>query len=245
MTWPGLSHCVSHDIRLHQTAPREHHLVVLSGRMRGAAGEPARYAADWKMSTYQNFTVDLPERLAILDRKFRPIASDDDLDVSYALMKLAASFLLPYERIKGTSGARRADIRDSQSIRKFLELDKRFHEASYCSDIAQWSCFDVAGFSRGPSGWLGNERQLDLPAHEVLQTIRHSVAHSNLFFGGEVTIEHIYLGSRRERDPETGKYRVVRCTAHELHHFVDAWISNVQKLRVSPSLIWRELEVAA
>lgn len=44
----------------------------------------------------KNFTVDLPKRLAELDRQFRPIALSENLDVSYALMKLAAAFLLPY-----------------------------------------------------------------------------------------------------------------------------------------------------
>lgn len=127
-------------------------------------------------------------------------------------MRLAASFLLPYERIEGTSGARKADIKDSQSIRKWLELDKRFHEASYCSDITHWAVPDVEDFSRGPRGWRGKEHQLDWPVHKTLQTITHSVAHSNLLFGGDSTIEHIYLGSRRENDPETTKYRVIRCT---------------------------------
>lgn len=197
------------------------------------------------VTAYKNFTVDLPKRLAELDREFRPIASSLDLDVSYALMKLAASFLLPYERIEGTSGTRRADIKDAQSIRKFLERDKRFHQASYCSDVRNWSSFDVDDYSRGPLRWLGNELQVDLPVHKVLQTVRHSVAHSNLFFGGDTKIEHIYLGSRRENDPETEKYRVVRCTVYELNHLVDAWISNLQSLRVSPSLIWDELERAA
>lgn len=197
------------------------------------------------MTAYKNFTVDFPKRLAELDREFRPIARSADLDVSYALMRLAAAFLLPYERIEGTSGTRRTDILDSQSIRKFLELDKRFYEASYCSDVTQWAILDVDGFSSGPRGWLGSERKMDSVVFKVLQTIRHSVAHSNLFFGGDVTIEHIYLGSRKERDPETNNYRVVRCTLHELNHLVDAWVSNLQKLRVSPSLIWRELDKAA
>jgi len=62
------------------------------------------------MTEYKNFTVDLPKRIAELDPRFRQIASCADLDVSYTLMKLAASFLLTYERIDGTSGARNAQI---------------------------------------------------------------------------------------------------------------------------------------
>lgn len=199
------------------------------------------------MTAYKNFTVDFPQRIAELDERFRPIANSSDLEVSYTLMKLAASFLLPYERIAGTSGARRADITDSQSIRKYLELDKRFHQSRYCSDIGQWAWVDVDDFDRGPIAWVDRERKVypDSLTHEVLETIRHSVAHSNLFFGGEGRIEHIFLGSRRERDPQTNKYRVLRSTVGQLDNLIDAWIRNVQKLRVSPSLIWRELERAA
>lgn len=197
------------------------------------------------MTAYQNFTVDFPKRLTELDQQFRPIATSADLEVSYLLMKLTASFLLPYERIEGTSGARRSEIVDPQSIRRFLELDKRFGEASYCSDITDWSLLDVDDFHRGPRDWTSREHRSDLVVHKVLQTIRHSVAHSNLFFGGELAIEHIYLGSRRENDRGTDKYRVVRSNVRAINHLIDAWILNVQKLRVSPSLIWRELDEAA
>lgn len=197
------------------------------------------------MTAYKNFTVDFPKRLMELDQQFQPIATSANLDVSYLLMKLTASFLLPYERIEGTSGARRSEICDPQSIRKVLELDKRFSEASYCSDVGQWSMLDVDDFHRGPRDWTSREQRMDLVVHRVLQTIRHSVAHSNIFFGGELTIEHIYLGSRRESNRETDKYRVVRSSVRTLNHLIDAWILNVQRLRVSPSLIWRELDEAA
>ena len=196
------------------------------------------------MTTYKNFTVDFPQRLAELHRRFWSIASSADLDVSYALMRLAAASLLPYERLEGTSGARRRDIRNSPSIRTLLELDKRFRESSYCLDTSHWSLLDVADFELGPRGWLGDQREMELVVCKVLQMVRHSVAHSNLFFGGATTIEHIYLGSRRERDPDTGKYRVLRCTLEALNRLVDAWVANVRKLRTSPSLIWQELEAA-
>src|SRR5437763_11488583 len=114
------------------------------------------------MTAYKNFTVDFPRRFIELDQQFRLIATSVDLDVTYLLMKLTASFLLPYERIEGTSGARRSEIADPQRIRKFLELDKRFGEASYCSDISQWSLLDVDDFHRGPRDWTSRERRLDL-----------------------------------------------------------------------------------
>lgn len=200
------------------------------------------------MGHYRNFTVDFPQRLGELDQQFLPIASAAGLEVSYVLMKLAAAFLLPYERLEGTSGTRTADVDPNQRqvIRQALELDKLFFQASYCGDRTKWFSLDVENFMRGPSDRQGAERRLESPVHEVLETIRHSVAHSNLFFGGGgVEIEHVYLGNRRERLPDTGKYQVIRCTVSELGHLVDAWIHNLQELRVSPVLIWRELEAAA
>jgi len=197
------------------------------------------------MTTYKNFIVDFPKRLKHLDQQFMPVAKSADLEVSYILMKLTASFLLPYERIEGTSGTRRSEISDPLRIREYLELEKPFREASYCSEISQWSFFDVDDFHRGPQDWTVRDFRSDLVVHDVLQTIRHSAAHSNLFFGGEMTIEHIFLGNRRERDPNTDKYRVARGSVRALDHLIDAWIQNVEKLRVSPWLIWRELGEAA
>src|SRR3989442_4334774 len=161
------------------------------------------------MTAYKNFTVDFPARIAELDSQFQSIASTADLEVSYTLMKLAAAFLLPYERIAGSSGTYRAEITDRQRIRKYLELDKRFRESTYCRCIDQWMTFDVENFDRGPYEWFDSRRQPDVPVHEVLETIRHAVAHSNLFFGGESVIAHVYLGSRMERNSETNKYRVI------------------------------------
>jgi hypothetical protein len=195
------------------------------------------------MSTYKNFTVDFPKRIKELDQQFRPLATTTDLEVSYLLMKLAGAFLLPYERIKGSSGARRSEIADPQPIRKFLELDKRFTKTSYCSNIAEWSMFNVDNFHCGPCAWDRNDQDLaTIEVHVVLQTIRHSLAHSNLFFGGDSKIEHVYLGSRREKVSDTDKYQVVCSSVNALNQLVDTWLSNVQKLRISPSLIWHELE---
>ena len=196
------------------------------------------------MTAYRNFTIDFPKRIADLDNQFHGIAKQARLDVSYTLMKLAAAFLLPYERIEGTSGSRSSDIANAQRIRKHLDLDRRFEESSYCNNISSWKSLDVDGFNRGPSSWFGLESSLSSPVHKVLAIIRHSVAHSNIYFAGENEIEHIYLGNRKDILPNTNKYRVVRCTVYELEHLINVWISNLQKLRASPFLIWHELEVA-
>ena len=197
---------------------------------------------------YKNFTIEFPHRLRLLDRQFAPIASGADLGVTYLLMKLAAAFVLPYERVQGTSGARAADVHKmgQQSIRIALELDKLFTHSSYCINKGDWSLLDVERFAGGPKGWIrGDMGQLHLTVHKVLRLVRHCVAHSNLFFGGESQIEHVFLGSRREKSENSGSYRVIRCTTGALDHLIDAWLDNVEKLRVNPAMIWRELRMAA
>jgi hypothetical protein len=196
------------------------------------------------MTVYKNFTVDFPKRLSELDHQFRSIANSKEYEVTYLLMKLASSFMLPYERIRGTSGAKTFDISNPQSICKYLVLDKEFEKSAYCSNIDNWSFFEVDDFPAGPNAWHSTGVKPKV-VWQVLLSIRHAVAHSNLFFGGEKKIDHIFLGKRVDRDPENKKFEVIRCGVSDLNKLMDSWITNVQKLRASPALIWSELEKAA
>jgi hypothetical protein len=120
----------------------------------------------------------------------------------------------------------------------------KFCDSSYCGGSKEWRLLDVEGFSGGPRQWRGAERRIDASVREVLEIIRHSVAHSNVFFGGESQIEHVYLGNRA-KGPGRETYTILRCNVRELEDLLDSWIGNVQKLRVNPALIWQELEAAA
>lgn len=198
------------------------------------------------MSSYRNFTVDFPKRVDQLHVAFRPFAIGADLSVTYTLMRLAAGFLLPYERTVGKGGAGRAEVSSKQAIRATLELDQSFLQSAYVKGGVNWTMVETDEFDNGPRHW--NERvqtMADQQVHEVLQIVRHSTAHSNLFFGGSETIEHIYLGNRRERDENTNKYRVLRCTPDALEDLVERWFHNVEHLQSSPALIWAEIEKAA
>lgn len=198
------------------------------------------------MTAYRNFTIDFPARVAQLDAFVRPIAADAELEVSYLVMKMASAFLLPYERLQGSSGAARADVSDRQQIRQALQLDKPWRESQYCSDIVDWELMEVPDFHRGPEYWSKTVKPVrDKVVHDLLKTVRHSIAHSNLFFGGEKKLEHIYIGSRLNRNDTTGTYIVLRGTIKAVDHMVAAWLERVGDLRASPSLVWRELEQAA
>ena len=108
------------------------------------------------------------------------------------------------------------------------------------------SVFFVANFKDGPESWEDRGRPLEMKTWEVLKTTRNAVAHSNLFFAGEGRIDHVYLGNRdrTKESSNNGGYKVIGCSVEQLEHFVDAWIRNVQKLRMGPSLIWQALEEA-
>jgi hypothetical protein len=197
------------------------------------------------MSLYKNFPIDMPRRVMELDPEFRRIASAADLEVTYLLMKLSAAFLLPYERLEGTSGAGRDEAQERQRIRRPLELDRRFLKSSYVSDPQGWLLLNTDDFRMGPRRWTSERRPLDQSeVHVVLKVIRHAIAHSNLFFGGESMIQHVYLGNRLDRR-DTAKYQVIQATVTELDLLVTGWLRNVQKLRTSPSVIWRAVEEAA
>lgn len=198
------------------------------------------------MSSYRNFSVDFPKRVDQLHIAFRPFAVGADLSVTYTLMRLAAGFLLPYERTVGKGGAGRAEVSSKQAIRSTLKLDQWFLESAYVKDRDNWSMVDTDKFDNGPRSWNEHVRDIaDLKVHDVLEIVRHATAHSNLFFGGSETIEHIYLGNRQDRDEKTNKYRVLRCSPDALENLVDQWHCNVERLRSSPALIWAEIEKAA
>ena len=196
------------------------------------------------MAAYENFTVDFPKRIRKLDAQFRNIASGKELEVSYLLMKLSSSFLLPYERIEGTSGVRKHDIQNHQGIRKELELDKKFYESKYCNITTDWGEIHVNNFSAGPSHWFSKSCELDSTVAKILKTLRHSIAHSNLYFGGENKIEHIYFANKEERNNETEKYTVIKCTISAMVVLVDNWIKNLCSLENNPNLIWRLIDEA-
>ena len=197
------------------------------------------------MVQYRNFTVDLPKRIDELDSEFRGIAEKRELEVSYLLMKLSSAFILPYERIDGTSGAKSHDIIDTQRIRSALELDKLFFDSNYYINKDDWKKVDVDNFSFGPSRWFSMLENFSMTVAKVLKILRHSIAHSNLFFGGNEDIEHIYFGNRKERDSKTNKYTVLCCSVAEMNHLVGCWISNVSKLSANPYLIWQTIDKAA
>jgi len=201
------------------------------------------------MTAYRNFSVQFPERIKELDQDFKALATERDLQVTYLMMKASSCFLLPFERLAGTSGASSAEIPCQQKIRRHLDLDKPFAKSSYFDEEGRWAKGDVDNFSSGPEGWVGKELWV-LPVTavascKVLGALRHSLAHSNFFFGGEEQIEDIYFGSKRENKESTEKYTVYRCSIVSLNYLLDSWIENVASEAVSSKLIWQELDQVA
>lgn len=197
------------------------------------------------MSSYRNFAIELPSRLRKLDDCFREAAQGQGSEVSYLLMKLAALFLLPYQRLVGDSGAAAAEVSPRAAVRKYLELDKRFRESRYCLSIDAWCRIDTLKFSEGPRAWADRAESLDEMTHWVLLTIRNALAHSNLHFGGENEIRHIYFGKREDRDPGSDRYVVIGCDVASLERLVTAWLDNVEAVAATSRTIWGEVERAA
>ena len=128
-----------------------------------------------------------------------------------------------------------------------LELDKPFLRSSYSNPWNAWRKHDVEDFSRGPVAWLELEKPLgSMTSAAVLRTVRHAVAHSNVYFGGEgEDIDHIYFGNRTEQDEMTDKYKVVRGTLADVTRMISSWLDNVGRLRATSALVLQALDEAA
>jgi hypothetical protein len=224
-------------------------LVAVSGFLRslGAWEVPFIRQEAEAMTAYRNFTVDFPARIEKLDKVFAPMAASDELEVTYLLMKVASAFLLPYERMYGDSGATRHDVLDPQGARAQLELDKKFVRSSYCDTWNEWRVFSVVDFSTGPLAWLEDDQ--GIPTWEVASTlkiVRHALAHSNIYFGGEnSTIQHIYFGNRADRARGTDQYKVIRGSVQDVKRMIDTWLKNLHGLRASSALVWQAIDEAA
>ena len=199
------------------------------------------------MTAYRNFTVDFPARIEKLDDLFAPLAASHDLEVTYLLMKAASAFLLPYERMFGDSGVRKHDVLDPQKARTQLELDKKFLRSSYCSTWNEWRWYSVNDFSKGPLDWFQHEQGISTwEVGSILKVVRHALAHSNLYFGGENSvIQHIYFGNRADANKQTDQYRVIRGSIKDVQQMLETWLDRVQLLRGSSSLVWQAIDEAA
>lgn len=191
------------------------------------------------MTQYRNLTVDFPSRIHDLDVHFRPIALGMKLEVTYAIMKLASAFLLPYERIDGQSGAKRADVSSGRDLRRALGLGSPFDTSRYCADPEHWACFTVPTFPFDVDSWAGVRSTPSQSTATILETMRHAIAHSNLLFAGCEDIELVFMASR---DGSTGGCRVVRCTGDALNNFADRWIENLATLPTCHGLVWNVIE---
>jgi len=185
------------------------------------------------MSMYKSFILDFPERVRLLDEAFCREARSKRFEVTFLLMKLSASFLLPYERIKGTSSVRPDDGCGVSNVRVKLELDKRFHESGYCASPVNWFAFEVEKemFSAGDKAWPENRPPLEKRwvVHKVLKRLRHALAHSNIHFGGEEEISHVYFGSWLSRTCKD-RFQVFGCGINDLRHLSCSWIENLARL---------------
>ena len=197
------------------------------------------------MASYKNITIDLPERIATLDRDFSIISKEKDLEVTYLLMKLYPSFLAPYERISKSSHAKNMDMIDRSVLTKHLRINDLFNNSKFIS-TEKWLQTNDSCFSKGVVHWYEatSQEQIEtnLKVGDVLSIIRNALAHSNIYFGGEYveTIEHAYLGSNWPK--KSDEITILRCSIKALEHFVSVWLASLAELGISSKALWPQLE---
>lgn len=187
------------------------------------------------MSLFETFHVDLPERCQTLHETFSRIAKENDLEVTYTLMRLGCAFLMPYER--SVKNKRLGPSENGKSaLKDKLELNRKFGESSYCHNDNAWTYHKVPEQQYREDldvNALLRERG-DLSARKVGQVlfdIRCAIAHSNLHFAAEQnnqniprngrSITHIFFGVKPTNDKT--EYRVIGSNPIELNWLLDIW----------------------
>ena len=193
------------------------------------------------MAIYRNITIELPNRIQILDSKFRSIAKAEKYEVTYLLMKLYPSFLAPYERISGTSHARKMDKINRDELTKHLRLNDKINNSKFVSD-SKWYETTADSFSGKVVDWFERSKiESPLLVKDVLVIIRNALAHSNIYFGGKNKnrIDHVYFASNWPKKED--KIKVLMCSTEAAELFTDIWIKSIKSLGLSSGVIWREV----
>jgi hypothetical protein len=198
------------------------------------------------MTDYTDFIHDFPGRCRdVLELAHGP-ARAKDREVTLLIMTAAAAFLVPFERLRAGTAAEHpaADRRihpelarqlDAALARSFLESP--FHDG----DPASWS---VGKIDHPEASTSGEPLTKQIPAGQVLATIRNALAHGNLFtIGGPPSpIEALIFFSEDRRDGKPIGYKYVRVSPTDFHSFLLRWFLFLEARSIPPIVVAEALD---
>jgi len=196
---------------------------------------------------YTNISIELPNRIKILDTEFSRIAKNRNYEATYLLMKLYPSFLAPYERITNKSHASKMDNINRVELTKLLHLNDVFNNSVFVAD-SKWhetSAETADDFCRKVVEWFASKNETTLYVKDVLSIVRNALAHSNIHFGGKTKkrIDHVFFASNWPKKGD--KIKILMCSIEAAEYFTDFWIQSIKSVGLSSGVIWQEILQAA
>lgn len=207
----------------------------------------------------ERFCTEIPQRMMRLLDAIQPIAQQQDLTTSMALMVAMPLLMIPLERTTTRRGEPVNAINDVHDARSFVAALRQlkgqpFHKAflQRPDQLVQWRYLEVAKNIDHPSEWrdsldrhpLRRGAQNDIKeqnVENVLLTLRHALAHGNVVYLNEDGYEApnrrvTHLAFVSEGRSRVGAYRVLIVEENAFVEFLKAWAKWVSRFNMDSTL---------
>ena len=151
----------------------------------------------------ERFCTEIPRRMMSLLDAMQPIAEQQDLTTSMALMVAMPLLMIPLERTNTRRGEPVNAINEVRDAASFVSALRRLKRQSFCAaflkrpeQMSQWRYLEIDDDIDHPSEWrdsldrhpLSPGAQNDIREQDVeniLLTLRHALAHGNVVYLNE------------------------------------------------------------
>lgn len=208
----------------------------------------------------ERFCTEIPQRMMRLLDAMQPIAKQQDLTTSMALMVAMPLLMIPLERTNTNRGEPVNAINDVLGARSFVRALRKlkqqpFYEAflQRPEQLMQWRFLEITRNIDHPSEWrdslnrhpLQPGAQNDIKnqdAKNVLLTLRHALAHGNVVYLNEDGIETpgrrvTHLAFVSECRGRSDAYRVLIVEERAFIDFLRGWAEWVSHFNINSSLL--------
>lgn len=207
----------------------------------------------------ERFCTEIPQRMMRLLDAIQPIAREQDLTTSMALMVAMPLLMIPLERTNSRRGEPVNAINDVNDARSFVSALRQLKRQPFYKaflrrpeQLVQWRFLEVTRKIDHPSEWrdslnrhpLQPGAQNDIKEQDVeniLLTLRHALAHGNVVYLNEEGCEapgrrvtHLaFVSEGRARDRA---YRVLIVEENAFIEFLKSWAHWVEGFNMDSSL---------
>ena len=207
----------------------------------------------------ERFCTEIPQRMMRLLDAIQPIAREQDLTTSMALMVAMPLLMIPLERTNTKHGAPVNAINEVRDAASFVSALRRLKKQPFCAAFlrrpeqqSQWRYLEIEENIDHPSEWrdslnrhpLAPGAQNDINQQDVeniLLTLRHALAHGNVVYlneqGYEVPGRRVtHLAFVSEGRARADAYRVLIVEENAFIEFLKSWAHWVEGFNMDSSL---------